>query len=84
MTRLYIVPLLLPLSLFPSQVVVTVLFLLWARSDRMREVKVCAIKGRDRGGRHMAREIALFLEGKCILPRARCQIWEDNVSEDVC
>ncbi len=32
----------------------------------------------------MAREIALFLEGKCILSRARCQIWENNVSEDGC
>ncbi len=42
MTRLYIVPLLLPISLFPSQVVVTVLFLLWRDPNEGSEgVCVC-------------------------------------------
>ncbi len=81
MTRLYIVPLLLPLSLFLLELLSPSCFYFGA--IRMREVKVCVCV-LQMGGRHMSREIALFLEGKCILPRARCQIWEDNVSEDVC
>ena len=68
MTRLYIVPLLLPISLFPSQVVVTVLFLLWRDPNEGSEgVCVCATNGR---APYVARNCAFFGREMYSLSRA--------------